>query len=307
MTTLLTGHAPSAPGGLPLLGHSLSLLRRDRIGYLTALRPIGDIVEIRIGTRPYFLLNSPDLVRAVMLAQARSFDRGRIFDKARPYVGDGLFTAEGAEHNRQRRIVQPAFHRDLIERGVHVMSEVARRHVAAWRPGSTIDAGREMHVLASEIIGQSQFRAPKAREVVQLARDELPTLVRGLGMRAVLPDFFTGVPVPVNRRFNAAGDNLRDAARRLVTAYREQHGDLGDFVSILVRAHDARTGTTLTDTEIRDQIQSGGHAPRPGPSSPTRCGSAHGDGSTTHRIHERGEPSARSASATDSASATPSP
>jgi cytochrome P450 len=253
----MTREAPTAPGDLPLLGHSLSLLRPDRVGYLTSLQPLGDVVKIKIGTLPYLVLNSPDLVRTVQVEEAKSFDRGRIFMKARPYVGDGLFTAIGAEHNRQRRMVQPAFHRAQIGHYIQVISESARAQVAGWTPGATVDIEREMHVLASEMVCRAMFRAPEARDVVQVARDQLPDLVQGLGVRTVLPDLFTRLPIPVNRRFDAACDNLRDAAARLVSVYRERHGEPGqpeDFVSMLMDAHDPRTDSGLSDTNIRDQI-----------------------------------------------------
>lgn len=254
MTTLLTREVPTAPRDLPLLGHSLSLLRPDRVGYLTSLQPLGDIVRIRIGTRPFLVLNSPALVRTVQVEEGKSFDRGRIFTKAKPYVGDGLFTAEGTEHHRQRRMVQPAFHRAEVARYVQIISDVVNGQVGAWRPGETVDIGHEMHILASEIIGQTMFHAPEAREVVKLARDELPALVQGLGARTVLPDFVSRLPIPVLRRFDAASNNLRAASLRLVTAYRKEHGDLGDFVSMLMQARDARTGTAMSDIEIRDQV-----------------------------------------------------
>jgi cytochrome P450 len=250
---LLRQAVPNAPGTLPVLGNSLSLLGDDRLGYLTSLQPLGDVVRLRIGTRSFFVLNSPELVRS-MLLEPKNFDRGRIFQKARPYVGDGLFTAAGAEHNRQRRMVQPAFHRAEIDRHVRTIDEVAREHVGRWQPGDTVEVEREMHVLMTEIIGRTMFKAPEAHEVVRLARDELPTLVQGLGARTVLPDFFTRIPVPVNRRFDAACANLRNATQRLVTAYREEHGDLGDFVSALMAARDARTGAAMSDVEIRDQV-----------------------------------------------------
>lgn len=254
MTMLIAREAPTAPGDLPLLGHSLALLRRDRIEYLGGLRSIGDIVRIRIGTRPFFVLNSPDLVRTVMLEESRSFDRGRIFEKARPYVGNGLITVAGTEHKRQRRMVQPVFHGGRIERSVRVMGDVVREHAEAWPAGTEVEMGREMHLLASEIIGRTMFRSPEARELIQLTRDELPALLRGLGQRTLLPDALARIPNPVIRRFDAACANLREAAARLVAAYRRDQVDLGDFVSMLMGAHDARTGSTLTDTEIRDQI-----------------------------------------------------
>jgi cytochrome P450 len=98
------------------------------------------------------------------------------------------------------------------------------------------------------------FHAPEASEVVDRARTELPALVQGLGARTLLPDFASRLPIPVLRRFDAASNNLRAASLRLVTAYRKQHGDLGDFVSMLMQSRDARTGTAMSDIEIRDQV-----------------------------------------------------
>ncbi|WFE58553.1 cytochrome P450 [Micromonospora sp. WMMD712] len=254
MAMPLSREAPDAPGGLPLLGHSLSLLRRDRLGYVTGLRAVGDACWVRFGARRFLVLNAPELVHAVLVEQGRHFDRGRIFDKARPYVGEGLYTAEGAEHHRQRRMVQPAFGSAEVGRYTAVIHDVTREQIAAWPTHGTVNIERAMHDLHSEIIGRTMFRAPQARQVVQAARDELPTLVRGLGVRTLMPDAFARVPVPVNRRYDAACARVRGACDRLVAAHREIHGDLGDFVSMLVRARDARTGVTMSDTEIRDHV-----------------------------------------------------
>ncbi|WP_187283095.1 hypothetical protein [Streptomyces sp. t39] len=77
---------PVAPGGIPLLGHALSLWR-EPLGFLTSLRGSGDLVRVNLGTLPMYVATSADLVHEVTVRQARSFEKGRFFDRLRPLAG----------------------------------------------------------------------------------------------------------------------------------------------------------------------------------------------------------------------------
>ncbi|WP_260615835.1 cytochrome P450 [Streptomyces sp. WAC05292] len=107
--------APVAPGRLPLLGHAVSLWR-EPIAFLESLRDHGEVVRLDIGTWPVHLLTSPELVHEVLVARAERFGRGRIFDRLKPVFGNGIVTTDGAFHRNQRRMIQPAFHRNHIAR-----------------------------------------------------------------------------------------------------------------------------------------------------------------------------------------------
>ncbi|MEK8146492.1 cytochrome P450 [Streptomyces sp. M10(2022)] len=98
--------APVAPGSLPLLGHTLGMLR-DPVGLLQSIRSAGDVVRIRIGLQDIYVLNSPDLVRQMLTSEAASYRKGRFYEKFRPYQGNGLFTVDGDFHQRQRRLLAP--------------------------------------------------------------------------------------------------------------------------------------------------------------------------------------------------------
>jgi hypothetical protein len=81
----------TAPGALPLLGHTLSLLRSP-LRFLTSLSAHGDLVRIRIGPIEGIVVCTPELVRHVLLND-RIFDRdGPFFDRSREAFGDGLAT-----------------------------------------------------------------------------------------------------------------------------------------------------------------------------------------------------------------------
>lgn len=77
---------PRAPGAVPLLGHAWRLWR-DPLGFLKSLRQAGDIVQVRLGTMPVYVVTSAELIHEVTVRQARSFEKGRLFDRLRPSPG----------------------------------------------------------------------------------------------------------------------------------------------------------------------------------------------------------------------------
>src|SRR5437763_4981077 len=88
---------PRAPGAVPLLGHALKLWR-DPFGFMTSLWKYGDLVRVDLGTMPVYVATSAKLVHEVTVRQARSFEKGRFFDRLRSLAGNGLATANGDIH-----------------------------------------------------------------------------------------------------------------------------------------------------------------------------------------------------------------
>jgi cytochrome P450 len=74
-------------------------------------------------------------------------------------LGEGLLTSEGATHLRQRRLMQPAFHRDRIAAYADTMVAYADRLRGAWRDGATLDVAQEMNRLTLSIVGKTLFDA----------------------------------------------------------------------------------------------------------------------------------------------------
>ncbi|HKR50671.1 MAG TPA: cytochrome P450, partial [Pseudonocardiaceae bacterium] len=123
--------APVAPGRLPLIGHTMSLLCRP-FRFLSSLRSHGDVVRIHLGPLPMYLVTSPKLAWQVLTTDADRFDKGMLFDKIRPLSGNGLANSNGDFHRRQRRLVQPAFHRKRIVGYVDTMTQAASELIESW-------------------------------------------------------------------------------------------------------------------------------------------------------------------------------
>src|SRR2546422_719964 len=131
-------HPPSSPGK-PFVGQLLGF-RRDPLKFLSSLaRQYGDIVHFKLGPRDIFLLNHPDYIRDVLVTNNRNFVKSRGLEMAKKFLGESLLTSEGEFHRRQRRLAQPAFHRQRINAYGEVMVEYASRASSCWHEGETLD------------------------------------------------------------------------------------------------------------------------------------------------------------------------
>src|SRR5260370_21258196 len=143
--------APLAPGRVPIRGHLPKLAGR-RLEFLQELRSGGDIVRIQLGRRLMDVLNSPEAIYQLLVAQSRHFGKGLLFDRARPYLGNGIVTSDGEFHRRQRRVLQPAFHSDRIAEYTSVFADAARRQIDSWCTGRIMAMDREMRRLAAAML-----------------------------------------------------------------------------------------------------------------------------------------------------------
>ena len=85
------------------------------------------------------VLNSPDVIWDALVSQARKLEQGLSFGRAKRLIGNGLVMSEGESRRRQRRLMQPAFHRAQIARYMGTMQDVAVPRINRWPEGQ--DAG----------------------------------------------------------------------------------------------------------------------------------------------------------------------
>ena len=115
-----------APRPHALLGH-VPAFSRDGLGFLTLLaREYGDLVPLRLTPFRALFVNHPDLIEDVLVTRNRSFAKSLALRRARVLVGNGLIVSEGEFWLRQRRLMQPAFHRERIAGYGQVMVAFAK-------------------------------------------------------------------------------------------------------------------------------------------------------------------------------------
>ncbi|MFI9818193.1 cytochrome P450 [Saccharothrix variisporea] len=244
---------PVAPGRLPFLGHTLPMLR-GRHRYTARLRERAEIVEVDLGPLPTYFVTSPRFTHQVLVTDGPRFRKGIMFERFEPFLGNGLILSDGAFHRRQRRMVQPAFHRDRLAGYTAIMADAAGRAVGAWRPGEVRVVEDDMQALAVTIVGEALFTTEiEPRAIEEIRRSMFEVTKYGMLM-ALLPGALAKVPTPPNRRFHRAIGRIQAVVGEVVARRRAEGVDRGDLLSILLQAHDEDTGEGMSDRQVFDEV-----------------------------------------------------
>ncbi len=238
------------PGrGLPLVGH-LPWFHADTNGFLLRLaRSQGDIASFRLGREQAFLLSHPDQIQKVLVEDADAFRKGRLMQRARRLLGDGLLTSEGEFHRGQRRRLQPAFCRRQLAKYGETAPRFAARLADRWTHGDTVNVSAAMDELAMAIVVQTLLGADIEGEAAPLAAD-LRVLARWLPLFAApMAQRFERAGLPPFRRAGQAADRIDAAVRRCIAE--AEPGEGRDLLSLLL--HAGADGVPMSPQLARDE------------------------------------------------------
>ncbi|MFN0121299.1 MAG: cytochrome P450 [Blastocatellia bacterium] len=253
--------AMTATRGLAYRGstiRNLIALQRNPLRFFQELRAeYGDLVRFRMGTQRVWMVSDPELIRDVLVVSQKKFMKGRGIQLIKTLLGEGLLTSEGEFHLRQRRMVQPAFHRQRVAAYAETMTAYSARMADEWAKlpaGAPLDMSREMMRLTLVIAGKTLFDADVERdagEVGQALTDLLEMSERIANPFAAL---FARLPLPATRRFDRARKTLDDVIYRIIRERRASGRDHGDFLSMLLLARDEEGGAgQMSDQQVRDE------------------------------------------------------
>ena len=253
-------------------GAQLLAFRRDPIGFLMKVaRDYGDIAHFRLGSQDLFLLNYPDHVKDVLVTNPHKFFKGRGLERSKRLLGEGLLTSEGDFHRRQRRLAQPAFHRQRVAAYGTVMVEHGERLSRRWQnarsPDGVLDIHREMMRVTLAIAGKTLFDTNVEKEAEEIGRALTAALELFNMILVPFSELLEKLPLPGPRRFRKARERLDATIYRIIQARRASGEDRGDLLSMLLHAQDVEgDGGSMTDEQLRDECMTlflAGPKPRP--------------------------------------------
>jgi cytochrome P450 len=194
------------------------------------------------------------VIKDVLVTHNQNFHKSRGLERVKVLLGEGLLTSEDSFHLRQRRLIQPAFHRDRIAAYAQTMVAYADRIRNGWSEGATYDIAREMSRLTLLIVGKTLFDT----DVESQARDvgeAMSGLMESFWM-TMLPfgEYLHYLPVPYLRRGQKARERLDRVIYGMIRERRATLGDRGDLLSMLLMAQDEEAdGAGMTDQQVRDE------------------------------------------------------
>ena len=242
------------PGPKPhLLIGNIPLASHDPLAVFSAwAREFGDIFHYHALWINVFFLNHPDLIESVLVRNYQNFVKDHVVRKSRWFFGDGLLTNEGESWLRQRRLSQPAFHRDRIASYASIMTDYTQQVFADWGNGETRDLHQEMMQLTLRIVVRVLFGV-EAEEIGKISAAMNVLMRNSSGVRLLLPPVARYLPTPAMIEFRRAVRQLDEIVYRIIARRRAGESDSGDLLSMLMQARD-EDGSQMSDAQLRDEV-----------------------------------------------------
>ena len=244
-------HGPLGPKGRLWGGHAAEFGRDPLAALSRWSREYGEAVPLQFGPWPALLITRPEWIDAVFVAQNRDFRKPPSIRRLAPLIGNGLVASEGEFWLRQRRLVQPAFHRDRIAEYSDLMVQCAEDAAAGWRDGDVRQLDAEMSALTLRVVARALFGTevdvPTFASSVGFVSEHLQSRLNGV--RFFIPDW---LPTPGNVRMKRAVRRLDRVLYRVIAERRASGDRRHDLLGLLLAARDAEGGG-MSDRQLRDE------------------------------------------------------
>ena len=236
-------------------GFELPIFLRRALGWRVPRKiPFDTTVRLR-ADKPVWMLTHPDDIRHVLIANAQNYTKTRYLTSraGRERVGEGLLSSTGADHHRQRRLLQPLFHPEVLEPFCRTIVECTRERMQRWEPRAEFDLAGEMAELSQAIMIRALFGSLPAEECDRIAGaiNDRRRYTQHL-YYSHLP-FRTRLPIPVVRNNRSAVLRLHEFIQRQIAQRRSNPQKREDFLSIFMSST-YPDGSAMSDQLIRDEV-----------------------------------------------------
>jgi cytochrome P450 len=227
-------------------------IRRDVAGWLVEQhRRHGPAVLLPLRW-PTFLLTTPEDIKHILVTNPRNYHKTGGLTVGKELLGRGLVSSEPPLHTKQRRVMQPMFHRQSIARFGEWMTEATEEHLRGWRDGAVLDLSLDMMELTMAIAAQALFSTDlrgSTRELA-LAFTEAQRLITRRQRRVPIPVW---VPTPTNHRYRRAIARIDEAVHGLIARRRTLAEQPPDLLGMLLAAR-FEDGSPMPDQQVRDEV-----------------------------------------------------
>jgi cytochrome P450 len=244
------------PRGLPIFGVMPEMIR-DMLGLFTrTAREFGGIAQFKLLNSTYFLITNPDYVRYILQDNYKNYIRGRSVETGRVLLGNGLPLIDGDFWLHERRLLQPAFHRERIAALASTAGRVIDSFVQNWehnaRSNQPLDLDDEMMRLTLTVIIKSMFSADIDDKIQSLSHAFNVASIFMLWRSQQMWAPPLSVPVPRNVEYNRAFKVLNETIYPLIADARKNPKN--DLLAMLLSMRDEETGQGMSDQQARDEV-----------------------------------------------------
>lgn len=228
-------------------------MRGDFSDFVRIARTAPAGLQAHIAWQRFVYLQRPEHIEALCVKNDKCYVKPLGNKALKRFLGEGLLTSEGQFHLRQRRMIQPAFHKKRIDAYAQCMVELSLAHTARWQEGPA-DINKEMMALTLSIIARTMFnaRVEDDAKVVADALDVIMDYVERYGIDWI-GKIFDALPLPSTRRLKKAIADLDAIIYRFIDEHCKAEEDSGDLLSMLLQAKAEEDGGAMSGVQLRDE------------------------------------------------------
>jgi len=247
---------PPGPKGSFFFGN-LSDFGRNPLAFLECInRDFGDFVSLQFLGRSILFINDTLAIEQVLVSESRHFRKtiGYRTPFMRRLFGQGLLTSEGDFWLRQRRLSQPAFHRDRVAGYARNIGEFTGKMLATWSVGETRNIHEDMLRITTEVVTRSLFNSPVPPEIDEMGEASAVVMKRFTTQWSGFRLLLNLLPTAESRRFKHVMKRLDAYILGLIRERRAGGRDHGDLLSMLLLARDD-DGSGMSDQQLCDELK----------------------------------------------------
>ena len=245
--------------GYPIVGILPELARTNPYELFNKITDeYGDFVKVKIGPKSIYLTTNPDFVQRILRDNHKNYIRPELFYKGvRAALGNGLVTSDGDFWLRQRRMIQPFFHRQFLKKlFADTIGEITKgldRWEAFAETGQELDLYDEMAHITARIVTNTLFGSGITPEQTATMADDMRKILKyvlRIGFMPFLPDW---VSLPGKEDFEEGVSRLHNLVGDIIKEYRENPSDDYNFINTMIHAVDEETNEQMTNSQLLDE------------------------------------------------------
>jgi cytochrome P450 len=252
------------------LAHNIwntSRLLKDPANYFKELLDKHDgLVELRIPSGSVILSDRPEFAKYILQKNYKNYVKTDVVKKRlASLIGQGLLTSDGEKWLKQRRAIQPGFHKQRLEAISHTMIKVIQEYMdhslAKYaEDGIEVDLNKEMMILAFQIVSRAllgEMVSVEELELIDQASYEGQALV---SKKFSVIDLWYRLSGKM-KKLEKMRAQIDQILLRIITERRESGKEYDDLLDLLLSTR-YDDGSSMPDRQIIDEakiLYSAGH------------------------------------------------
>ena len=244
--------------GLPLVG-SLPQVIKNPFGYFKqAQETYGDIYNLNLGISKMLIVNHPRHMQHILVDNAQNYRKGgAMWDAVRAMLGNGLVVSEGSFWLRQRRMMNPQFHRQRLAALNDLMVNAIAEALDTWEKsanGSDFNVATAFSELTMKVITRTLFGTGLSTEEMDRVSKAMNYALTYVIQAIVLSSLPSWMPAPGKKEFERSIKQIDETVYRIIADSRKDNGESNHLMAMLLDMVDDETGEGMTDQQLRDEV-----------------------------------------------------